>query len=262
MNFNYFDVYVVCYEGEGTETQTQTELATKTEEQKTEENRTFTQDQVNKMLAEDRRKHQERIDKQVKELEQIKKSKGLTEGEKNALATQIEELKASVLTKEQLAAQEKKKLQDEAKAEREKLTGERDFYKNLYTQSTITRSIMDEAVSAEAFRPQQLVALLQGSTRLTEVTDAEGNPVPGEYLPKVKINANDKEGKPVTLDLTVPEAVKWMRDSSDYANLFKSNLTGGLGASASTGSKKIDPVKMTPQQYREYRAERDGRKSK
>ncbi len=257
MNLNYINVYLVCYEGTD-ETPPVVPPVPPVEEKKL-----FTPEQqeaVNKIVAEERRKIESKVAKQVSELETLKKSRNLTESEKTALTAQIDELKATVMTKEQLAAQEKDKLTKESKERESKLTAERDQYKNLFETSSITRAIVDGAVVAEAYSPSQIVALLQGKTRLAEVTDGDGNPT-GEHITKVKLNDKDKEGKPVTLDLTVDEAVKWMKDKPEYANLFKSNLTGGLGATRTTGGKKIDPKDMTPTQYREYRKERDAGKT-
>jgi hypothetical protein len=258
MNLNYIDVYLICYEGEN-----ETPPPGKEGEKQPDDKKPiFTpeqQEQVNKIVASERRKLEAQVDKQVKELESLKKSKTMSDTDRHTLNTQIEELKASVMTKEQLALQEKDKLTKESKERETKLTAERDHFKNLFEGSTITRSLLDGAVSGDAFEPSQIVTLLEGKTRLAEVTDGDGNPT-GEFITKVKLNDKDKEGKPVTLDLTVEEAVKWMKDKPNFANLFKSNLTGGLGAARTTGGKKIDPKNMTPTQYREYRDERDGRK--
>lgn len=218
----------------------------------------FTQTQLNKFLAEEKRKHQKQVEKQVSELEQLKKSKNLSDKERESLASRIEDLNNSVLSKEELSRKNEEKLKGEHKRQLESATNERDEWKNRYTQSTITRSIMDEAISAEAYSPNQIVALLQGSTRLVEVLDESGNVVPGQFVPKIKFADTDKEGKPTTLDLTVKEALKRMKDRADeFGNLFKSGVSGGLGDSKNrTIGKDVDPSKLTPAQYREYRKKR------
>src|SRR5438034_11110606 len=75
--------------------------------------KTFTQDEVNSFLAEDRRKHKVQTEKLINDLEGLKTSRGLSEKEKNELQTRIEELNQQVMTKEQLAEKEKKRLGDE-----------------------------------------------------------------------------------------------------------------------------------------------------
>lgn len=218
----------------------------------------FTQAQVNKLLAENKRNLQKTVETQVKELENLRKSKSLSDKERDQLSTRIEELNNSLLTKEQLTVKEREKLATQHKQEREMLTGERDFWKNAFHDSTITRSIADEAAGAEAYSTSQIVELLKSKTRLVEVLDEEGKPIPGEFIAKVKLTDTDKEGKPTTLDLTVKEALKRMKDrESDFGNLFKSGVAGGLGDSKSrTTSKDVDPSKMTPAQFREWRKKR------
>jgi hypothetical protein len=223
---------------------------------------TLSQKKVNAILAEEKRKNKEIIDRQVKELETLKKSRGLTEQEKTGLTARIEELQNTLLTKEELAVKERKKLEHEHKVALEQTTTERDTWKNKFVQSTIVRSITDEAVRAEAFAPNQIVALLEKNTRLAEVVDADGNPT-GEFIPKVKMQDVDKDGKPLTLDLTVSEALKRMKDRADeYGNLFKSGVAGGLGAAGGKSGKDVDPSKMSPEQYRLWRNGRLGRKGK
>lgn len=219
---------------------------------------TLSQKQLNKILAEEKRKYQAQIQKQVQELEGLKKSKGLTEKEKDTLQSRIEELQNSLLSKEQLSEKEKKKLAEEHKRQLDGVSSDRDNWKNLFHRSTIERTIVDEAIKAEAFNPNQVVALLGNSTRLVEVTDGEGNPIPGKFIAKVRLDDVDKEGKPITLDLTIPEAITRLKDrTAEFGNLFKSNLTGGLGSTGGAGkTQDIDPSKMTPEQYRKWRASR------
>ncbi len=215
----------------------------------------FNQTQLNKLLAEEKRKAQKQIETSVSQLEALKKSKSLSDKERTDLQARIEEMNNSLLTKDQLAAKERERLQNEHKKTAETLSAERDSWRQRFTEQTITRSILDEAVNAEAYKPQQVVALLKGDTRLVEVLDGEGNPT-GEYHAKVKMVDADKDGKPQTLDLTVQEALKLMKSrADDYGNLFKSGVSGGLGGTTKSG-KQADPSTMTPEQYREHRKTR------
>ncbi len=218
----------------------------------------FSQKQLNKILADERRKTQKQVEGQVKELETLKKAKGLTDKEREGLALRIEELNNSVLTKEELARKEQERLKSEHKRQLDTAAQERDDWRNRYTHATITRTITDEAAAAEAYSPSQIVALLQGQTRLVEVLDADGNVVPGQHEVKIKMSDTDKEGKPTTLDLTVKEALKRMKErADDFGNLFKSGVAGGLGDSKSrTAGREVDPSKLTPAQYREHRKKR------
>jgi hypothetical protein len=216
---------------------------------------TFTQDEVNKFLAEERRKNQTKTESAIKELEVLKKNKGLSEKEKETLTKQIEDLKATVMSKEELAAKETKRLKEEGEKKEKELSTERDNWKSKYHDSTITRALMDGARQAGALRmaENQIVTLLKGSTRLVEVLDADDAPT-GNFIPKVKLDDVDKDGKPVTLDLTVPEVFKRMKErTDDFGNLFESTLKGGLGGSSGKGGKQKEVKDMTPAEYAEHR---------
>jgi hypothetical protein len=215
--------------------------------------KTFTQEDVNRMLAEDRRKHKAQVDKHVLELENLKKSKTLTDKEKETLTSRIDELQNSLLTKEQLSVKEQEKLKKQSEEIAQKLTSERDLWSKRYHDSTIKQAITSEAAKAEAFDPDSLIAMLGPHTRLAEVNDAEGNAT-GEFEPKVKFADVDKQNKPVMLDLTVPETVKRMKETPKYGYLFKSTATGGLGTGSGAGNRSdADVTKMSVEQYREHR---------
>jgi len=234
------------YEGDKEGNQTGTESKTGQEGSKTgqegNKEKLLTQEEFNKALAEDRKKHKEQVDKHIKELEQLRKSQNLTAEEKKKLTAQIEELQQQVMTKEQLLEREKARLNTEHQGELKKEREEKENWKTRFTEATIVRSITDAAVTAEAFSPDQIVALLQNNTKLVEDTNEEGQGL-GTFTPRVKFKDVTSDGKPTILDLSVPEAIKRMKDLPDkYGNLFKSNVTGGIGGTGSVGSNKvIDP---------------------
>lgn len=216
--------------------------------------KSFTQDDVNKILAEDRRKHKAQVDKHVQELEQLKKSKSLSDQERHNLATKIEELQNSVLTKEQVAAKEQEKLKKTLEVTTKELTEDRDTWKNRFHTTQIQQAITSEAVTHQAFDSDALIALLEPKTRLVEVIDDDGKTT-GQFVPKVKIQDKDKDGKIVSLDLTVPDAVAKMKENPRYGYLFKSTAAAGLGAGTAGGGRggEVDPGSMNTSQYREWR---------
>lgn len=73
--------------------------------------RAFTQEDVNRLLADDRRKHQAKIDQIQRTLEEVSASKSLTSQEREQLLTQIEAMEAEKRTKEQQLAHEKSQLE-------------------------------------------------------------------------------------------------------------------------------------------------------
>jgi hypothetical protein len=209
---------------------------------------------LNTILKRERKKQEDKTRTQIKELEELKKSKSMSEQDRAKLSTRIETLQDELLTKEQLAAKEKEKLKKTHQEALDKVTGERDTWQRRYTQAEINRAISDAASEHGAFATRDIQALLRPETQLTEVLDDENEPT-GDFIPKVKFADTDKDGKPVTLDLTVGEAVKRMKDTPEkYGHLFKSTANSGLGESGGAGrSAAKDVSKMSPAEYREYR---------
>ena len=183
---------------------------------------------INKILADDRKKHADRTNKAITELEALKTRSSLTEKERVDLETRIDTMKGELLTKEELAAQARDKLINDHKAEREGLILERDDWKGKHTDSTISREITDASVAHDAYSPEQIVALLRPNTQLVEAVDDDGKPT-GRLNPIVKFTDVGKDDKPVTLDLSPADAVKRMSEMDKYLNLFKDKGTGGLG---------------------------------
>ncbi len=197
--------------------------------------KTFTQEEVNNFLADDRRKHAKKIEELNSTLNSVKT---LSTKEKEALAAKVEEMQNQMLTKEQLAAKEAEKLQKAHATELAKHQDEAKLWKNRYESETITRSLVDAAAKGEAFNPDQIVQILKDKTRLVEEVDNEGQPT-GRLSPKVKFNDIGKDGKSVVLDVTPDEAIKLMKDKSDtFGNLFKAGVIEGLGLKTS-GSKSV-----------------------
>jgi DNA-binding transcriptional MerR regulator len=69
--------------------------------------RKFSQEELNQVLAKDRRKHEAQLQKMADTLESLSASKNLSEEEKANLASQLEEARASVRTKEQQLTHER-----------------------------------------------------------------------------------------------------------------------------------------------------------
>jgi len=214
----------------------------------------FTQDEVNKIMADNKRNLQKKNQELIGQLEQVKKAGNLSTEERKKLNERIDVLENEMLTKEELSKKEQDRLVRNHQKQLDEVTSERDGWRNRFTQSTITRSLTDAAATQNAFNPSQIVAILSPNTRLIEEVDSDGQPT-GELIPKVKFPTVDKDGKPVTLELTVSESVKQMKDMDEYFNLFKGEGTAGLGAGNTGGGKKADikTLASDPLKYREAR---------
>jgi len=220
-------------------------------------NKNFSQEDLNRFLANEKRKWKQQQQKAIDELEALRAKANLTEEERQQYDDRIEQMKNELLTKEQLTQKEREKAEKAYKKELEKLTGERDNWKGRFTEATITRAITDAAVSNDAFVPGQIVAIVRPATQLAEELDAEGKPT-GHLVPIVELKDKDKDGKPVTLKLSPKDAVKRMKEMDEYLNLFKGEGTGGLGGMNRGGSAKQTDLKnlaKDPAAYRKARKE-------
>ena len=216
----------------------------------------FSQEQVNKLLAEEKRKGQSRTQKALEELEALKGKADLSSKDRSDLENRIEILNNEMLTKEELSKKDKDKILKQHEKSIMDISTERDTWRQRFTQSTIQRTITDAAAANEAFVPAQIVALLQPKTRLIEALDSEGKPT-GNLIPKVEFEDSDKDGKPIILDITVPEAVKRMKEQEIHGNLFKGAGTGGVGGTnhGKGGNVDLKTIAKDPAEYRRLRKE-------
>lgn len=195
----------------------------------------FTQDQVNKFLGEDRRKHQDQVKQTVAQLEEFKKNLQLSDQQRGELETRIENLNTSLMTAEERTKAELGKKDKELKTLTDTLTKERDTWKDSYANEVITNQILKASSVHKAVSADQMLDLLMPKTRLVEVLDADGKTVKG-YIPKAKIRTTNDKGEVIELDLTIEETVKRLKDKPEsYGNLFEAGVNSGLGGKGSTG---------------------------
>lgn len=218
----------------------------------------FTQDEVNAIVARERAADKKRNEQLVSQLESLKSTSQMTTDEKKTLESRIEELKTQYMTKEELAARDKKKIEEELSSARDSAINEGKIWKGRFESSLVQRSLVDEAIKADAFSPSQIMELLLTRSKVVEQRDDKGQGT-GQYIVNVAFDDTDKDKKPVTLQLTPSEAVKRMKELPErFGNLFKSGVKGGLGAgntaSGDIPSSVASAIK-NPAQYRSQRKE-------
>lgn len=245
-------------DGDTTETPETSNTPENKETSETKPPRTFTQEDVNKLLADNKRELRRQNEKMAKELEQLKKH-AVSAEHKAQLERQIEELRQQHLSAEEKARLEQKKLKEKYQNELKNATEKSQYWENRYRNETIERSIIDGAIANDAYAPNQLVAILRPYTQLEEIQSEDGSTI--NFVAKVKLPSKNSDGEPVVLDFTVEEAIKYMKeDLPTYGNLFKSNITGGIGGYNQPGSDgKIDYKKLvqTPEKYMEMRKKQE-----
>ncbi len=223
------------------------------------DDKTFSQEQVNTILAEEKRKMQERQRVVVSELEALKKNSALTSKEKDGLEKRLEELKTQHMTAEERARRAEEMAEKKRSGEVETLSGERDVWRTRHSKLVVDTAIINAAVTHKALHPDQIIAMVQPKTRLVETLDNDGKPT-GDHEPRVALPDTNKEGANIVLDLTVDEAVKRMKEMPKYGNLFDGGKSGGLGSGGSQSkSQMIDIAKIArndPAAYRKIRKEK------
>lgn len=239
------------FDGEPTPTPTPEPTPTPTPQP---ENRTYTQAEFTTLIEAERNRHQEQTKTTIKSLEEAKRSASLTAKDKEELQKRISELDATLHTKEELARKEKERIEGQFKTEKEVLAAERDTWKLRYVESQVNSSIISAAVEGDAFNPDFFLALLGPKAELVEIMDSEGKAT-GKFKTVIKLEEFDKDGLPKPMMLTPAEAVKTLKDKPDrFGNLFKSNVTGGLGGGPSAGNVTTADIKnMDHETYLKHR---------
>jgi len=248
---------IACFEGE----EDAAAAAAQQQQQSSAPEKKFSQDDVNKFLAEDRRKHQEKLKTLEQSYEKRLEDKALDAEGRQQLEVELEDLRSQFRTKEQQAEHEKKQQAAEFTAKLTEATKSAEKYQGLYTSFVIDASIKEAAKQNEAFNEEQIAGLLRPSTKLQEVLGEDGKPT-GEYAPMTKFQDVDAEGNPIETLRTPAEAVKRMKElPHQWGNLFRANVVSGVGQGAATGGvtpgqgAQVDVSKLSPEQYRKIRAE-------
>lgn len=221
----------------------------------------FTQDDLNRFLAEDRRKHKDRYKKLEGSYQKMLREGNLHKEQRQKMQQDLEDLQKAFRTKEQQAEYERRQQAEKYKSDLSQASEAAERWEHMYKDSMIERSLQDAAVSAEAFNPKQIVNLLKPATKMVDETDDEGVPV-GKMTPKIDFeDIDEKTGERIATLRTPEEAVKRMRELPTlYGNLFKSNVVSGIGTGSATGGVtsgkgNIDKKRITPEQYRRLRKE-------
>jgi hypothetical protein len=246
---------LTCYEGEQQGGQPAGQPSPDQQPPAADSKRLFTQEELNQVLAKDRRKHDAQLQKMESMLSDLSTSKSLTEEERSSMAAQLDEVRNASLTKEQQAAKEKKALEESYQRKLKELDQRGKNWEQLYRESTIERSLADAAVKHDAFSPAQIVKQLRDITRLEEKTDANGKPT---GKPIVDFPEQGENGETTVTPLTPDAAVKRMKSLPEvYGNFFKGNVVSGVGSGSGAGTPssngKVDPRKLSMQQYLEIR---------
>jgi len=226
--------------------------------------KTFTQEEVNKFLAADRRGHAEKYTKLEDSYKTVLQDKTLTGENRDRLESELESLRATFRTKEQQIEHDRS-LSETKYQEQLKIASESaNKYEMLYTDNVIEASLRDAADKNAAWDPGQISALLRPSTSLQPVLNEAGEAT-GTFAPMVKFQDTDAEGKPIETLRTPSDAVKRMKEMpKKHGNLFRANVVSGVGQGAATGGVTpgsgalVDIETLTTEQHMKLRKENPG----
>lgn len=218
------------------------------------EEKQFSQADLNKILAEDKRKHQEKYKQLEGSYQNILEDKNLASEQRERMEKDLADLQKSFRTKEQQAEFERKQTAEKYQVDLDAATVRADHWENLYKDEKILRSLQDAAMDADAFNTSQIVGLLRPGTELKEMD--------GALTPMIDfVDIDEKTGEEIRTLRTPADAVKRMKDLPKmYGNLFKSNVVSGVGAGSGGGTagsgvgEQVDVASLTPEQYRDIRA--------
>ncbi len=226
-------------------------------------NARFTQDQVNKIvgdrLAKDRKKNEERYVDLEKSYQDLIANKALSDDEKVDVEAKLEELQKQHRTKEEQAKHEKNQLKDKYEGELQHYKDAAVRWENQHKEFLIEKSLLEAAVTKEAYMPDQVLAIVQKWTKLVEEVDENDKPT-GRLTPMVDLPDIDADtGKNIITYHTPMDAVERLKEVQP--NLFKSNIVSGVGGNSNTGGMtpgadgQIDLKDLTTEQFMKLRKE-------
>lgn len=188
----------------------------------------LTQEQVNAIVAAERKKHEAHVNKLSTELEALKSRSNLTAQEREEMESRLLALKTESMSKEEKAKLALQTEQKKWEAENKTLKEAHEKANSKYREYRIQNDLVAAAAGAKAFNPRTVVALLRSDTDLVEVLGEDGKPT-GDDAVKVKYKTKGADGKPVILELEPAEAIKRLSEDEEHAFMFQSSGSGGGG---------------------------------
>lgn len=195
--------------------------------------KTYTQEEYDKATAAQRYGYEKEMKKAAKEAQKLADDKRLSDEERAEHAKRAEDLQALYTTEKEQAAQREKKQREahdkELKDERTKV----ETYKGKYAKTLIDNELA--VVTADEATVGIIKKILRPDTVLVDELNEEGKPT-GEQVVRVNFEDIDQKGKPVKLLISVPDAIKRMRELPEqYGSCFKGSGSSGLGGNNGRG---------------------------
>ena len=220
----------------------------------------FSQEDINKFLAEDRRKHVDKYKQLEASYQGILTDRGLAAGEREKLQGELDDLQKSFRTKEQQMEFDRKQAAGKYENELSELKSKASKWEGMYKSQVVETSLANAAMGGDAFNPTQIIGLLQPMTELRPELDDAGHET-GRLMPVIDFpDIDEKTGEQVKTLRSPADAVRRMKELPEHwGNLFNANVVSGVGSGSAAGSAAnhsvVDASRLTPEQYQKMRRE-------
>ncbi len=198
--------------------------------------KTFTQAQVNSMIADEKRKGEDKTKtaqrETLKELEATKNDKTKSDDQRAQAAERIEALEAALLTAQEKEQREKSKADREHKEALKTAKEESSEWQAKFQSDKIDNAILAAATTHKAYNAQQIVDHVKPLAVLEEVKD-NLQKATGKYRAVVHTTV-EEEGKEVPKVITVDEYIKELKGKQEWVNLFLPDRKSGTGFTPGT----------------------------
>jgi hypothetical protein len=218
----------------------------------------FSQDEVNKFLADERRKTTQKYTQLEGAYKEALANQNLTQEQRVQLEEKLEDLQKTFRTKEEQLKHEQKAFEEKYTKELESYKTSAQTWEGRFKNTMLEQTLQDAAVKHDAYDPMVLTILLKTMSKVIEKTDEQGRGT-GEWTTIVDLTDVDaKTGETIVTRRTPEDAVKRMKELERFANQFKPNVVAGIGSGTATGVGRpgagvFDPSRMTTEQYMELR---------
>jgi len=226
--------------------------------------KTLTQEDFNRAMAKEKRKWRDQQEQMEGNYQRLLEEQNLSDERRTELETDLEQLRASMRTKEQQAAHDAQQAKEKHEKELNAATERGDHYQKLFEESTIERAISDAASDNDGFNSSQFVALLGPKTKIIEEIDGEGQKT-GKLVPRIDWEVTGEDGTVQTVQKTPKDVVELMKgDPGKYGNMFKAHVSSGIGSGTAGGVAKtgsVDVSKLSESDRMAYLKSPEGRKA-
>lgn len=219
----------------------------------------FTQDDVTKLIDEEKTKFNTERTKMVTQLEEIQKTAALNGEQKTELEEQVTALREASMTSEERAKAALNRKEQDFQERMLNLETERNEWQGKYTKTRINNALLSAANSNELkpYHSDDICNALGPDTYLKEIVDDLGKKT-GNYDVRIKFTDINEDGKTETIDMEPTQAVSKMSKMPRWAHLFKSGKKSGSEGSASASGTEIDLAKLAetdPKKFLELTSE-------